>query len=308
METKKVEILLATYNGEQYLREQLDSILNQDYDNWILRVCDDASTDGTFRILTEYQEQYPDKFILTKNQEGFGTAKKNFMHLIQNSTCDYVMCCDQDDVWLPNKIRVTVEAMKKNEQDDLPILIHTDLKVVDSNLNVLSESFFEHSNFRKEFQLNEILIQNFVTGCTMMMNRSMVELMRRVEDCNHILMHDWVASVMATAVGKVVFVDVPTMLYRQHAINSVGAKKYGVALFISKVREAKMKKSIMDTMVQAGEIAKLYQDILDEEKYQFIHQYATLWEKNKVERVMFYIRHKVLKKGLPRKVCQLIVG
>lgn len=308
MKTKKVEILMATYNGEQYLKEQLDSILNQDYDNWILRVCDDASTDETFRILTEYQEQFPDKIILMKNQEGFGSAKKNFMHLIQNSTCDYVMCCDQDDVWLPNKVRVTLETMKKNEQDELPILIHTDLKVVDSELHVISESFFEHSNFRKEFQLNEILIQNFVTGCTMMMNRSMLELMKRVKDCNRILMHDWVASILATSIGKIVFVDVPTMLYRQHAINSVGAKKYGFALFVSKIREAKMKKSIMDTMVQAGEIAKLYQDILDEEKYQFIHQYATLWEKNKVERVMFYIRRKVFKKGLPRRVCQLIVG
>lgn len=306
--TDTVEILLATYNGECYLREQLDSLLNQDYDNWIVRACDDASTDGTYRILEEYQEQYPEKFILTKNEQGFGTAKKNFMYLIQNSTCDYVMCCDQDDVWLPNKIRVTLDAMKNSEHGDLPILIHTDLKVVDSELNVISESFFEHSNFRKEFKLNEILIQNFVTGCTIMMNRPMVELMSRVEDCNRILMHDWVASVLATAVGKVVFVDMPTMLYRQHAINSVGAKKYGFALFVSKIKESKMKKSIMDTMLQAGEIAKLYEDILDKEKYQFIHQYATLLKKNKLQRIVFYIKYKVFKKGLPRKVCQLIVG
>ena len=78
--TDTVEILLATYNGECYLREQLDSLLNQDYDNWIVRACDDASTDGTYRILEEYQEQYPEKFILTKNEQGFGTAKKNFMY------------------------------------------------------------------------------------------------------------------------------------------------------------------------------------------------------------------------------------
>ena len=304
----KVEILLATYNGEQYLKEQIESILNQDYDNWIVRACDDASTDESYHILEGYQRRYPDKFILMKNEDGFGSAKKNFMHLIQNSTCDYVMCCDQDDVWLPHKIRVTLETMKKNEQADLPILVHTDLKVVDSNLNILSESFFEHSNFRKEFQLNEILIQNFVTGCTIMMNRTMVKLMCRVKECNSILMHDWVASVLATAVGRVEFVDTPTMLYRQHAINSVGAKKYGFALFVSKIKEAKMKKSILDTMVQAGEIAKLYEDMLDKEKYQFIHQYATLMKKNKLQRIVFYLKHKVLKKGLPRKVCQLIVG
>ena len=141
-----------------------------------------------------------------------------------------------------------------------------------------------------------------------MMNRPMVTLVSLVEDCDRILMHDWVASILATSVGKVAFVDTPTMLYRQHAINSVGAKKYGFALFITKLKEAKMKRSLVDTAVQAAEIAKLYQDILDKEKYEFIHQYGTLWEKNKAKRICFYLKNKVLKKGLPRKVCQLIVG
>lgn len=308
MKTKKVEILLATYNGAQYLREQLESIVNQDCECWVVRACDDASTDATYDILKEYQEKYPDKFIITKNKQGFGSAKKNFMNLIKNSTCDYVMCCDQDDVWLPNKITLTLQAMQENEQSEIPVLVHTDLKVVDANLNVLSESFFEHSNFRKEFELNEILIQNFVTGCTMMMNRPMATLMSRVEDCDRILMHDWVASILATSVGKVAFVDTPTMLYRQHEINSVGAKKYGLALFISKLKEAKMRQALVDTTVQAGVIADLYQDILESEIYEFIRQYGTIWEKNKVQRIRFYLKNRVLKKGLPRKVCQLIVG
>ena len=97
MKTKKVEILLATYNGAQYLREQLESIVDQDYESWVVRACDDASTDDTYDILKEYQEKYPDKFILTKNERGFGSAKKNFMNLIKNSTGDYVMCCDKDE-------------------------------------------------------------------------------------------------------------------------------------------------------------------------------------------------------------------
>lgn len=308
MNTKTVEILLATYNGAQYLKEQLESIVKQDYEDWVVRACDDASTDDTYNILKEYQEQYPDKFILTRNEEGYGSAKKNFMHLLKNSSCNYVMCCDQDDVWLANKISLTLRAMEENEQGETPVLVHTDLKVVDSNLNVLSESFFEHSNFRKEFHLNEILIQNFVTGCTMMMNRPMVELMNRIDDCDSILMHDWLASVLATSVGKVVFVDTPMMLYRQHAINSVGAKKYGFALFVTKLKEAKMKQSLIDTCIQAAEIAAMYQDVLKEDHYTLIHQYGMLWEKNKIQRICFYLKYKVMKKGLPRKICQLIVG
>ena len=201
-----------------------------------------------------------------------------------------------------------VTKMKESEQGEMPVLVHTDLNVVDANLNVLSESFFEHSNFRKEFELNEILIQNFVTGCTMMMNKPMVTLMSRVEDCDKILMHDWVASILATSVGKVAFVDTPTMLYRQHGINSVGAKKYGLALFLSKLKEAKMRQSLVDTTLQASAIAELYQDTLDKEKCEFIQQYGRLWKQNKVQRIRFYLKNKVLKKGLPRKVCQLIVG
>lgn len=308
MNTKKVEILLATYNGERYLREQLESILSQDYENWMLRACDDASTDHTYEILEEYRDKYSDKIIIEKNQKGFGSAKKNFMNLIKNSSCDYVMCCDQDDVWLPNKISLTLQEMKKTESGDMPVLVHTDLKVVDSELQVLSESFFEHSNFRKEFELNEVLIQNFVTGCTTMMNRKLVDLMSQIDDCDKILMHDWVAAVLATAVGKVGFVDTPTMLYRQHAINSVGAKKYGIALFVSKLKDAQMRKSLVDTTIQAGEIAKLYQDILNQEKYQLLYQYSIIWEKSKLQRICFYLKHKVLKKGLPRQACQLIVG
>jgi hypothetical protein len=132
--------------------------------------------------------------------------------------------------------------------------------------------------------------------------------MSRVEDCDKILMHDWLASILATSVGKVAFVDTPTMLYRQHGINSVGAKKYGLALFISKLKEAKMRQSLVDTTIQANVVAGLYQDILDKEKYEFIQQYGTLWKKNKVQRIRFYLKNRVLKKGLPRKICQLIVG
>ena len=94
--SQKVEILLATYNGEQYIREQLDSILNQDYENWIVRACDDASTDRNYEILEEYKEKFPEQFVVEKNEKGFGSAKLNFMNLIKKSSCEYVMCCDQD--------------------------------------------------------------------------------------------------------------------------------------------------------------------------------------------------------------------
>lgn len=306
--TDRVEILLATYNGELYLREQLESILNQDYENWIIRACDDASTDRSYEILEEYRERYPDKFIIEKNQQGFGSAKKNFMYLFGKSSQAYVMCCDQDDVWLSNKISLTLKKMKDVEEKNTPVLIHTDLKVVDADLNIMSESLFAHSNFRKKFGFHEVLIQNFVTGCTMMINRPLLDLINRIKDYEHVLMHDWLAAILATGAGKVGFVDRPTMLYRQHRINSVGAKKYGAALFWSKIKDARMRKSLIDTTMQAEEIAKVYKGVLHAENDQLMEQYAVLWKKNKFQRVWFYLRHGVMKKGLARKACQLIVG
>lgn len=305
---EKVEILLATYNGERYIREQLDSILNQDYENWVVRACDDASTDCTYEILTEYKKNYPDKFILEKNEKGYGSAKLNFFHLLKQSSGDYVMCCDQDDVWLSNKISLTLQEMKKLEKEDVPVLIHTDLKVVDHTLEVLSDSFFEHSNLRKEFCYRDVLIQNQVTGCTMMMNQALVNLMNLETDFEEILMHDWMAAILASGMGKVGFVDCPTMLYRQHAVNSVGAKKYGFALLVSKLRNNSIRKSLVDTTRQAGQIAKTYESVLSTKYYELTYNYAQIFNKNKIHRILFYIRNKIWKKGLPRQVWQLILG
>lgn len=303
-----VEILLATYNGAKFIREQLESIVLQDYENWVVRACDDASSDDTYNILMEYQTKYPNKFVVERNEKGTGSAKNNFMNLIKGSNSDYIMCCDQDDVWLPNKISLTIQKMKETEENDLPVLVHTDLKVVDQELNVLSESFFAYSQLNKDFNYRDALIQNSVTGCTLMMNRPLISLMRKVTDVESILMHDWLAALLATAVGKVAFVDCPTMLYRQHSVNSVGAKPYGLSLFVSKVKNNAIRKSLLDTTVQAGEISKTYRDELGNELYQLTYAYSELFTKGKLYRINFYIKNKVMKKGLPRKIAQIIMG
>ncbi len=306
MET--VEILLATYNGEKFIREQLDSILNQDYENWMIRACDDASKDSTYEILQEYAERFPEKFVVKKNEVGFGSAKLNFMNLIQNSTCKYVMCCDQDDVWLPNKISLTLEEMKKQEKDGIPVLVHTDLKVVDKDLNIMGESFFEYSKLNKNLTYNDLLIQNSVTGCTTMLNQELVSLLKREMEMDKILMHDWIAALIAAAKGSIGFVDCPTMLYRQHGVNSVGAKRYGISLFLAKLKNSDIKKALMDTAKQAEEVARLYKDELDEETYQLTYQYSQIFKTSKWKRISFYRKHHIFKKGLSRKICQILLG
>ena len=134
--SEKVGILLATYNGEQYIREQLDSILNQTYVDWVCYIHDDGSADNTWQTIKKYESDYPDKFVVL-NYEKCGGACKNFISLMKYSSENYIMFSDQDDVWAKNKIEVTLNRMKSIEADsDKPYAVFTDLYVVDENLEI----------------------------------------------------------------------------------------------------------------------------------------------------------------------------
>ena len=136
-----VTILLATLNGEDYLKAQLESIAAQTYENWQLVVGDDGSTDDTISIIEEFSEKHPDQVTIIKNDPPQGSAKDNFISLLRNSYGPYFMFCDQDDVWKPDKIYLTLQKMESLEArygDKIPILVHSDLSVADSNLEMLS--------------------------------------------------------------------------------------------------------------------------------------------------------------------------
>lgn len=141
----QVEILLSTYNGEKYLETQLDSILMQDYTNWKLLVRDDASTDTTLLILNTYIQKHPDKIQLLNDNEGNMGYSNSFSKLLRQSSADYVMYCDQDDYWHPDKISSMLSVMLQ-EEARLPAMAHivfSDLELTDSELNVVSPSFLK---------------------------------------------------------------------------------------------------------------------------------------------------------------------
>jgi len=140
-----ITILLAAYNGEAYLREQLDSILHQTYTDWVLYISDDASRDATPQIIADYAARCPKQIIPLQFDTPSGSAEANFFRMLTAVSGDYIALCDQDDVWLPHKLETTLHALQALEERHgihTPILIHSDLKVVDQNLNILNESFF----------------------------------------------------------------------------------------------------------------------------------------------------------------------
>lgn len=222
-----IQILLATYNGEKYLADLLDSLVAQTFQSWELLVHDDGSVDKTFDILLGYQKRYSDRIKILDDGLVMGNARDNFSHLLTISTADYVMFCDQDDVWLPDKIEKTFHKMQELEHwhGSLPILVHTDLMVVDESLACIAPSMFDYQGLNKSTKgLLQVLAKNSVTGCTMMVNRQAILVSTPILPTA--IMHDWWMTANVVKFGGVVeFVDEVLIKYRQHSVNSVGAKK-----------------------------------------------------------------------------------
>ena len=223
---KQILILLAAYKGGRFIRPMVDSILAQDVGGWRLILSDDG--EDTAPILQEYADKYPDKITHYRSGRRFGSAQKHFMHLLEQfgGQADYIMFSDQDDVWHPDKVRLTLRLMEQAETDPaLPVLVHTDLRVVDGQLHEMDPSFQHYSGLDgHRLALEQLLVQNVVTGCTMMINRSLARLACRPVGEGDMLMHDWWLALIAAAMGRAVFLDRATIDYRQHGGNVVGAK------------------------------------------------------------------------------------
>jgi glycosyltransferase involved in cell wall biosynthesis len=223
-----IEILLSTYNGEKYLEEQIQSIVNQTFTDWILTIRDDCSNDDTLKIIQGFCNKFPEKiFLKNDNFENAGTIK-SFYNLLVNSTKDYIMFCDQDDIWLKDKIKFSIDEMCKKETEkgkNTPLLFFTDLQVVNENLQTISNSFFDYSgiNFKENPKFSDIAVRNSVTGCTILMNRAAVKTILPINSKAE--MHDIWAALCVAKNGYVFGNKQAAILYRQHTQNIIGAKK-----------------------------------------------------------------------------------
>lgn len=233
MQKPEVEVLLATYNGERYLCEQMDSILGQTYPSLRILACDDGSSDRTAAILDESSIRFPERVSVLSNSMPTGHPKRNFRLLMKASTADYLCFSDQDDVWVPEKISLCMQAMKQLEErhgQTMPALVFTDLYVVNEQLQTLNTSYWKRSGVRPEniHHLPRLLSENAVTGCTAMINRSMRDL--AIEMPEEAEMHDWWIALLAATFGISSIVPEATVLYRQHASNVIGSSEQDLSL------------------------------------------------------------------------------
>lgn len=305
-----VTILMAVLNGEKYIAQQIESILQQTETEWKLIIQDDCSKDRTAEIVEKYANKFEGKIIFIERKTPSGSAKDNFFSMLQYAGADYTMTCDQDDVWLPDKIEVTLKKMKAIEGkvgSDKPILVHTDLKVVDNNLNVLADSLFAFQKLDStKDKLNNLLVQNIVTGCTMMVNRALTDKIQSVP--NQAIMHDWWFALIASAFGYIGFVDKPTVLYRQHSGNEVGAKDVGSLYYkLKRLFAVEQTKSALDaTYKQAEGFMDTYNDQLTEQYLKILAAYVSIPNVNKFKKLKIISKYDFRKSGLFRRCGQIL--
>jgi glycosyltransferase involved in cell wall biosynthesis len=229
-----IDIFMATYNGGPYIIEQVKSIISQTYTDWLLFIHDDGSKDDTIEKIQSIQDK---RIVLINDGICFGDSTKNFLHLVTNySTSDYFCFSDQDDVWESNKLEVSLACIKQNELDkpDRPVCIGTDLKVVDSHLGVINESFYNYSKILENSDFYSLLLENSFTGCTMMMNKSVVRYLKMASvDVDSIIQHDWFVALICSSDGTAKQLEKQTVLYRQHMSNTIGAKRFSIANYVS---------------------------------------------------------------------------
>ena len=235
----KIAILLSTYNGTKYLEEQLDSILNQTYSNYVIVARDDGSYDDTIQLLNKYAKKFTDKFHLLEQDLLNLGASDSFSYLIEyvlenkqslGLESAYMMFCDQDDIWSLEKIHKQVDEMLKVEKHQtetklMPVLIHSNLRVVSEEKSLIAESFVHYQGLEIERnRFTNLVISNVVTGCTVFINEALAR--KAVPVSKEAIMHDWWLSLVASAFGKLVFIDAPLVSYRQHDTNAIGAKEF----------------------------------------------------------------------------------
>lgn len=225
-----IAILMATYNGEKYLREQIDSILCQTNRDWTLYIQDDGSKDATLEIIKSYDDERIVLVDVGLTRQG---ACMNFMSLLNMVESEYYMFCDQDDVWFVDKVEKSLERMKESEciknGKNVPIIVHTDRTHTDAELNVRLKSEFNPRNVSmqkvkekidKLKNPNILAIYTIVGGCTMLINR---EVKRVVLPFINVRVHDSIcAMAVANSGGVIETILEPTMYYRLHSTNTCG--------------------------------------------------------------------------------------
>lgn len=270
----RLAILLSTYNGEEFLDEQLDSILDQSVKDIVIVVRDDGSSDETAAVLARYEKKYSEKFCLLPSDNQNLGAKSSFAclmrYVLENKQAlgldrAYMMFADQDDIWIPQKAEYEFQRLlqiERRESSLIPALVHSDLEVIDRHGKCIAESFIVYQGLKIDRgNLVNLALSNLVTGCTAVINEELAN--KALPIPNDAIMHDWWLAVTAAAFGAREYIDQPLVRYRQHDANAIGARQFKPTLTVAgglwaKIKAYEVNPHLSDVAVQARAIRATY--------------------------------------------------
>lgn len=238
MEDKSLAlILMTTYNGEKYIREQLDSILNQSYNNWKLIIQDDGSDDDTLQILKQYENIDKRIQILVNNSNKHG-AYPNFWSLIMYvktiSAFDYYFFSDQDDIWLSNKLEIMISAAQHMDINNRPLMLYADMEIINDYGMTIYPSINNVMGIGKISGLSLFFTHGFLWGCDLMINRKLFEVVPIVSlEYEHIdiISHDNYYGKFAIMLGEIRFIPKILIKHRRHNKNTTGTYNIDLTIF-----------------------------------------------------------------------------
>jgi len=218
-----VDILLSVYNGGKYLQQQLQSLVLQTHHQWLLYIRDDGSNDDSIEIIKLFKEENPARVRLITDQKGNIGYSASFTELLKHSMSDYIMFCDQDDIWYPSKITELLLNVKREEemQPGKAILAFSDLDVLNDRMEVVT-TFNRYFKFNKEVVGSDFFLRNYIPGCNMFFNRA---LLKHVFETDNVIgYYDYWLVLVCASIGNIIYIDKSLMQYRLHPNNAIGLK------------------------------------------------------------------------------------
>jgi len=300
---KKALAIMATYNGENFIREAIESIPKK----CDLLISDDGSTDGTLKYLNSIENRH----VSILNYSSGGKPALNFGNAINNtpSNYNYYFLADQDDIWTNEKYRLLIGEIEKIEKqygEECPILLFGDSIIVDSTLKVINESFFEYDGLDANILINKrnVFFQNIAQGATMIFNKALLERCRPMP--KEIYMHDWWLLLCALNFGEVRVSKYKTLLYRQHENNNIGANKRNLIkqLFSQIAKKSKIKNHLKKINQQTECFANIYRSQLHCDKtIKFLTDFFCIsHSKNTLCRKFFLFKNRIYLSSLKRTI------
>lgn len=236
MEEVRCIVLMATYNGQEFIRQQLESIINQSWTNWKLIIRDDGSSDGTLRILKEYAA-IDNRITVLVNETAIHGPYINFWYLINYvysiEKFDYYFFSDQDDIWLPDKLKDYIEFAEKKDKK-LPLLLYSDMRIIDENNNITLESINKVLGIGNMSGNTEFYSAGFVWGCAAMINEALFFSAPPLDINNYylkIMSHDNFYTKICLIIGEVCYLDKPYIYHRRHSNNVTTGNTFSLNIF-----------------------------------------------------------------------------